>query len=118
MTEGPLTNGHDKSEDVPLSDSIEAAHGAIILKQQITELQITAARASERATVEALVQDAMRKVCERRASQDDSRVKRPPVCSLTEHASRSWPTDQCTPPRTPTRAEHSFEQRWPTCVEP
>jgi hypothetical protein len=63
----PLTNGHDKSveEDMPLlSDSIEAAHGAIILKQQVTELQVTAARNAERLTIETLTQEAMRRYVE------------------------------------------------------
>ena len=61
MSERPLTNGHDKSEPF---DSFEAAHSAILLRQQITQLEINAARQSERATVEALCQDAMQRWAE------------------------------------------------------
>ena len=75
MTEGPqLTNGHDKSEsearEIPLSESIDAAHGAMILRQQITELQITAARSAERATIEALSEDAKRRFVRAREAND------------------------------------------------
>jgi hypothetical protein len=58
-----LTNGHDKSE-ADLSDSIEAARGVLMLKSQITELQINASRQAERATVEDLCQDAMKRWAE------------------------------------------------------
>jgi len=69
MTEGQ-TNGHDKDEAVPLSKSIDAAHGAMILRQQITELQITAARQAERATIEALSEDAKRRYVRAREAND------------------------------------------------
>ena len=59
MSERPLENGHDKSDS--LFDPLEAAHSAILLHQQITQLEINAARQAERATVEALCQDAMRR---------------------------------------------------------
>jgi hypothetical protein len=72
MSEKP--NGHAASDTVgdslvvadavPLSDSIEAAQGAIILRSQLTELQIMAARKAERATIEALTQDAKRRYVE------------------------------------------------------
>jgi hypothetical protein len=61
MSERPLTNGHDKSEPF---DSLEAAHSAILLHQQVTQLEINAARQAERATIEALCQDAMRRLTE------------------------------------------------------
>jgi hypothetical protein len=66
MTEGQLTNGHDKSadEDALPWEPVEAAQAAIVLRAQITELQISAARQAERVTVEALVQDAMRRYVE------------------------------------------------------
>jgi spore germination protein YaaH len=66
MTEGQLTNGHDKSadEDALPWEPFEAAQAAIVLRAQITELQISAARQAERVTVEALVQDAMRRYVE------------------------------------------------------
>src|SRR5262249_33112441 len=59
MSERPLENGHDKRES--FFDPLEAAHGAILLHQHITQLEINAARQAERATVEALCQDAMRR---------------------------------------------------------
>ena len=61
MSERPLENGHDKSEPF---DSLEAAQSAILLHQQITQLEINAARQAEKATVEALCQDAMRRYVE------------------------------------------------------
>lgn len=70
MSEGPLQNGHDKSEDGAPFDAIEAAHSVMLLKSQVTELQITAARNAERATIEALVQDAMRRYVEARKANN------------------------------------------------
>ena len=61
MSERPLTNGHDKSEPF---DSLEAAHSAILLRQQITQPEINASRQAERATVEALCRDAMKRYVE------------------------------------------------------
>jgi hypothetical protein len=61
MSERPLTNGHDESEPF---DSLEAARSAILLRQQITQLEINASRQAERATIEALCQDAMRRLTE------------------------------------------------------
>ena len=58
-----LSNGHDKSE-ADLSESIEAARGVLLLRSQITELQINASRQAERATVEDLCQDAMKRWAE------------------------------------------------------
>ena len=71
MSERPLTNGHDKSEPF---DSLEAAHSAILLHQQITQLEINAARQAERATVEALCQDAMHRWVEAMKKGDHKRA--------------------------------------------
>jgi hypothetical protein len=59
--ERPLSNGHDK--DAPF-DPLEAARSAILLHQQITQLEINAARQAERATIETLCQDAMKRWAE------------------------------------------------------
>jgi dsRNA-specific ribonuclease len=58
------TLGLGEAADAALADSIEAAQGAIILRSQLTELQVTAARKAERATIETLAQDAMRRYVE------------------------------------------------------
>jgi hypothetical protein len=70
MSEKP--NGHASdnvgdtlalADEIPLADS-EAAKGAIILRSQLTELQLATARQAERATIETLAQDAMRRYVE------------------------------------------------------
>jgi hypothetical protein len=71
MSEKP--NGHASDSvglDCDLADSIEAAKGAIILRSQLTELQITAARNAERATIETLCQDAMHRYIKARKAND------------------------------------------------
>jgi hypothetical protein len=69
-----LSNGHDKSEDLVLSDSIEAAHSVLLLRSQITELQINASRQSERATIEALALDAVRRLADAYKANDWQRA--------------------------------------------
>ena len=69
-----LSNGHDKSEDLVLSDSIEAAHSVLLLRSQITELQINASRQSERATIEALALDAVRRLADAYKANDWKRA--------------------------------------------
>jgi len=69
MTE-PLSNGHDKAaEIIPLPDAVDVASGTMsadsaLLREQITLLQKAAARHSEHITVEALPQDAVRRLAD------------------------------------------------------
>jgi hypothetical protein len=84
MSEKP--NGHADSDfmgdalvladatDASLAYSIEAAQGAILLRGQITEIQIATARSAERATIEALTQDAMRRYVEAMQKGDYQKV--------------------------------------------
>ena len=56
--------------ETALSDSVDAAQAAIMLRSQLTALQLSAARNAERQTIETLVQDAMRRYIEARKKND------------------------------------------------
>jgi len=63
MAESPLTNGHDKESEATLAEACDIAGGTmatgvVILQEQLAAVQINAARQAERATIEALIQDA------------------------------------------------------------
>jgi hypothetical protein len=72
----PLANGHDKSadEDALPWEPLEAAQAAIKLRSQIAAIEITTARNVERATIEALCQDAMRRYVEAMQKGDYQKV--------------------------------------------
>jgi len=88
MSERPLENGHDKSES--FFDRLEAAHGAILLHQHITQLEINAARQAERATIETLLQDAVRRLAEAYEASNWQRAAEitREICRLESYLSR------------------------------
>jgi hypothetical protein len=79
MTE-PLANGHDKGEEIIiLHDAVDVAGGtmstgSIIMQEQIRAVQIGAARHAERATIEALAQDAVRRLADAYKANDWQRA--------------------------------------------
>ena len=79
MTE-PLRNGHDTEEQpILLCDAVELAGGtmstgSIVLHEQISVIQTAVARHQERATIETLIQDAMRRYAEGLAASDFKKV--------------------------------------------
>jgi hypothetical protein len=80
MTE-PLSNGHDKGEEIIiLHDAVDVvaggtmSTGSIIMQEQIRAVQIGAARHAERATIEALAQDAVRRLAEAYQANDWQRA--------------------------------------------
>ena len=63
----PQANGHDKQAEATFAEACDLAGGtmstgAVILQEQVALLQAAAMRQSERATIEALAQDAMRRL--------------------------------------------------------
>jgi len=64
----PQANGHDKAaEPISLCDAVEAAAmdtGSVVLREQVAAMQAAAARHAERQTVEALAQDAVRRLAD------------------------------------------------------
>jgi hypothetical protein len=65
MTE-PLSNGHDKSEEIIVAVDVAGVApmhtGSVVLQQQLVAVQYAASRQSERATIEALALDAVRRL--------------------------------------------------------
>src|SRR5262245_47015741 len=80
MSDGPLTNGHDKSETILLHEAVELAGvapmhaGSIALQGLIEAMQAAAALHQERVTVEALIRDAMLRYAEGLAASDFKKV--------------------------------------------
>jgi hypothetical protein len=76
----PLANGHDKAADTTLlCETVEFAVGAVstgsvVMQEQIALLQRAAARNSERMTVEALAQDATRRLADAYRANDWQRA--------------------------------------------
>ena len=66
----PLSNGHDMTEATLAGSS----DGAVILQEQLRAVQVGAARHAERATIEALAQDAMRRLAEAYKAGDHKRA--------------------------------------------
>jgi len=74
MTE-PLRNGHDVGEQtILLHDAADVAEGSSVLQGHINVIQSAVARHQERATIEALIQDAMRRYAEGLAASDFKKV--------------------------------------------
>jgi hypothetical protein len=64
-----LSNGRDKESEAEACDG-DLATGVVVLQTQLRAVQIGAARHSERATIEALMQDAMRRYVEARKANN------------------------------------------------
>jgi hypothetical protein len=65
----PESNGHDKESEATLAEACDVAGGtmstgSVVMQYKIRALQISAARQAERATIEALSQDAVRRLAE------------------------------------------------------
>jgi hypothetical protein len=77
MTER-LSNGHDKSEEIIVAVDVAGVApmhtGSIVMQQQIAIIQTAVARQSERATIEALAQDAVRRLADAYKANDWQRA--------------------------------------------
>ena len=61
----PLTNGHDKGEEIILlPDAVDVAEGSAVLQGQINVIQTAVARHAERHTIELLAKDAVRRLAD------------------------------------------------------
>jgi hypothetical protein len=75
----PLANGHDKESEATLAEACDlaggtASAGSIIMQEQLRAVQIGAARHAERATIEALAQDAVRRLADAYKANDWQRA--------------------------------------------
>ena len=74
MAESPLTNGHDKTETT-LTEACDLAGGtmstgAVVLREALFATQAIAARNAERATIQALCEDAKQRYVRARQAND------------------------------------------------